>query len=106
MGTRIKSITTKVTAEEFAHLQRVAGDRKLSEWAREVLLSTFAATPRDVVLLAEVLALRTILLNLLFAVAAGETPTAETMRRLIERADHDKLRTAGERLTLSASEAR
>ena len=57
---------------------------------RDVLLSTATPRPPDQVLLAEILALRTIVLNLHFALAAGETATADAMRRLIERADEDK----------------
>lgn len=48
--------------------------------------------------MAELLALRAILLNLHFAVCSGEPVTAETMRRLIDRADQDKLQHAQERL--------
>ena len=44
----------------------------------------------DATLLAEVLAPRTILLNLHFHLCSGTTVTAETMQRLIERADQDK----------------
>ena len=51
--------------------------------------------------LAEVVALRTILLNLHFALATGDTPTADAMQRLIERADQDKIRKAQERLASS-----
>jgi hypothetical protein len=45
------------------------------------------------------LALRTIVLNLQFAVAGGEPPTTDAMKRLIERADDEKHRRAFERLT-------
>jgi hypothetical protein len=64
-----------------------------------MLLATATPRPVDQALLAEVLALRTIVLNLHFALAAGETPTADAMKGLIERADRDKLRKAQERLT-------
>lgn len=49
-------------------------------------------------LMAELAALRTILLNVLFKEANGETLTAEQMQMLIDRADADKLRKAAERL--------
>ena len=52
-----------------------------------------------VLLLAEVLALRTIVLNLQFAVASGEPMTSDAMKRLIDRADDEKHRRAFERLT-------
>jgi hypothetical protein len=49
-------------------------------------------------LMAEVVALRAILLNVLFKQANGERLTSEEMQRLIERADSDKLKKARERL--------
>ena len=71
----------------------------LSEWMREVLL----AAPMDgagetgEVILAEVLALRTLFLNLQFRQAQGPMTEAE-MRGLIERADAVKGDRARERL--------
>jgi hypothetical protein len=49
--------------------------------------------------LSEVLSLRTIVLNLQFAAASGQPPTADAMKRLIDRADDEKHRRAFERLT-------
>jgi hypothetical protein len=49
-------------------------------------------------LMAEVVALRAILLNVLFKQANGERLTSEEMKRLIERADSDKFKKARERL--------
>ena len=102
---RTKSISTKVTDDEYARLERLAVGQTLSEWVRDVLLATATPRPADQVLLAEFLALRTIVLNLHFAAVAGETPTADAMKRLIERADEDKIRKALERL-LAASARR
>jgi hypothetical protein len=45
-----------------------------------------------------VLALRTILLNLFYALSRGERMTAEQMQQVIERADADKLKKAADRL--------
>ena len=94
---RTKSIGTKVTDEEYARIEALAGEQTMSEWARAALLKA-ADAPSESVVLAELLALRTILLNLHFAVCAGEPVTAETMRRLIDRADQDKVGHARERL--------
>jgi|SRR5579871_560838 len=94
---RTKSIGTKVTEEEYARIEALAGDQTISEWARAALLKGTDA-PSDPTVLAELLALRTILLNLHFAICAGERVTAETMQRLIDRADHDKLDQARSRL--------
>ena len=46
--------------------------------------------PLHFLLLAELLALRTIVLNLNFALATSGPPTAEAMRALIDRADAEK----------------
>jgi hypothetical protein len=97
-----KCISTKVTEAEYAALERVAGGKTLSAWARTALLTAAAATPADQVIVAELLALRTILLNLHVAMASGETPTMDDVRALIERADQDKLRRAKERLWSAA----
>ena len=61
------------------------------------LLSTGGVTGQQA-LMAELVALRAILLNVLFKQAKGEPLTAEEMQRLIDRADSDKLRKARERL--------
>jgi hypothetical protein len=103
---RRKSIGTKVSEEEYARLEELAGGRAMSEWAREVLLRELdgrQARPADETVLAEVLALRTILLNLHFAVAKGEAITAEGMQAIIDRADASKERKASERLAAKPS---
>jgi len=95
---RTKSISTKVTDEEYAQFEASAGEQTISEWAREVLLKATKPNAGEQTMLAEVLALRTILLNVHFAVSQGQTLTAEEMRQLIERADQDKLSKARQRL--------
>jgi hypothetical protein len=95
---RTKSISTKVTPEEYARLAALAGEETISEWARRVLLRAATPAPGETAVLAELIALRTILLNLHFAVQNGEPLTREEMHELIERADHDKMRLAEKRL--------
>src|SRR5216683_92310 len=95
---RTKSISTKVTDEEYAQFEASAGEQTISEWAREVLLKATKPNASEQTVLAEVLALRTILLNVHFAVSQGQTLTTEDMRQLIERADQNKLSKAQERL--------
>jgi hypothetical protein len=95
---RTKSISTKVTDEEYAQFEALAGGQTISEWARDVLLNATKPNAGEQTVLAEVLALRTILLNVHFAVSQGQTLTAEDMRQLIERADQNKLSKAQERL--------
>jgi hypothetical protein len=100
---RTKSVGTKVSEAEFALLEeraRGAGMR-LGEWVREALLSAPAESGPDSgeVALSEVLALRSLLLNLHFRSAT--IPEAE-MRGLIERADGSKLERARERCLMNA----
>jgi hypothetical protein len=77
---RNKSVGTKVTEPEFAALEIQAQAQKLtlSEWVRAQLLETRRGGS-DEVLLGEVLALRTILINLLFSLGKGESVTPESM---------------------------
>jgi hypothetical protein len=100
---RTKCISTKVTAEEFARFEALAGEQTISEWVRAVLLKAATPNPAETILLAELLALRAILLNLHFTICNGEPVTADTMRRLIDRADQDKIPTARGRLGFTAA---
>ena len=100
---RTKSISTKVTDEEYAQFEALAGEQTISEWARDVLLKAAKPNAGEQTVLAEVLALRTILLNLHFAVSQGQTLTAEDMQKLIERADQGKLSKAQQRLAEAAT---
>jgi hypothetical protein len=95
---RTKSISTKVTDEEYARSEALAGEQTISEWARDVLMKATKPNAGEQTVLAEVLALRTILLNVHFAVSQGQTLTAQDMRQLIARADQDKLSKARQRL--------
>jgi hypothetical protein len=100
---RTKSVGTKVSEGEFAALEtraRASG-LTLSEWVRDVLLASSpeaGAEAANQVLLGELLALRTILINLLFGISSGEKLTAEEMKKLIERADRDKTEKARQRV--------
>ena len=96
---RTKSIGTKVTPEEYARIQALAGEQPVSEWVRAALLRATDASLTDSIVLAELLALRTILLNLHFHLGSGTPVAPETMQRLIECADHDKYQQAEARLT-------
>ena len=106
---RTKSVGTKVSEAEFAVLEeraRAAGMR-LAEWVREVLLATPMGDSPDAnaVTLAELLALRSLFLNLSFRAAKGESVAEEEMRSLIERADATKMQRARERLQAVRAEA-
>ena len=95
---RTKSIGTKVTPEEYVRIQTLAGEQPVSEWVRAAILRAAEPPSSDATVLAEVLALRTILLNLHFHLCSGASVDADTMRQLIERADRDKRQQAESRL--------
>lgn len=102
-ATRTRSVGTKVTEEEYSKLEALACSDALSisEWSRCVLLERCKGDqPSEIekALLAELLALRTILLNLHFTIARGGTVSADEMQAIIDRADRDRARKALERL--------
>jgi hypothetical protein len=93
---RSKSISTKVTEEEYVRLEELAGatGQSMSEWVRAILLDQVereAAKVTEETVLAELLGLRAILLNVLFTMAKKEAMSAEQMQALIQRADAGKL---------------
>ena len=104
---RSRTVGCKMTEAEYERLNATAEERgvTLGEWCREVLLQqTNGMKPITVAetLLAELLALRTILLNAFYKQAQGEGLTADEMQRLIERADEGKFRKVQERLKTGA----
>ena len=101
---RTKSISTKVTEEECSQFEALAGAQTISEWAREVLLKASKPSPSDQTIVAELLALRMILLNALFSIANREPLTSEDMQDMINRADASKLTKALDRLTTATTE--
>ena len=110
---RRRSAGTKLTEEEYGRVEKLAAQRGLTvgEWVRESLLTIVqsdepAASPVEQVLLAEVLALRTIVVNLVYALASGEAVSAERMGELIGKADGEKLDKALARLQTVAGGGR
>src|ERR1700723_3780419 len=106
---RTRTVGCKMTDSEAERLTAVAEQdgQTLGEWVREVLLERADGRKPSVIeetLLGEVLALRTILLNLHFTVAKGEAITAEGMQAIIERADAGKAKKAAERLAAASKE--
>jgi hypothetical protein len=103
---RNRTVGSKMTESEYEKLVTVAerDGLTLGEWCREVLLvqasTTEGARPisTEQTLLAEVMALRTILLNALFKLARGAVLTTEELDRLIERADGERFERAQERV--------
>jgi len=95
---RTKSLSTKITDAEYELVASLAPPLTVSEWARKTLLHGLRPDPMTTALLAELLALRVILLNLHFALIEGTPVTADSMRALIDRADHDKWNKVDDRL--------
>jgi hypothetical protein len=102
-----------MTESEYTQLAAVA-EREgvtLGEWCREVLLAHANAaqgvvvTAAEQALLAEVVALRTILLNALYKLAPQEDLTDQDLDRLIERADKERFQRAKERFATAAKES-
>lgn len=89
-----RTVTTKVTAEEYEQITRLAAEqnRNVSEYVRRLLLTDAKCetSPEHMTLLSEILALRSILLTLIFRVNAGIRFSEPEMREVIERADADK----------------
>lgn len=97
---RSKSVTAKVTEAEYSRLQEfaIARGQSLSELGRALLLRELQGHREADTVVAEVLAFRAILLNVVYSLSRGEVPNNETMRDLIARSDADKLRKARELL--------
>ena len=102
-GNRSKSIATRLTDAEFAEVESAAAraGKKVAEWLREAALAQARATGEeettDTVLLAELLALRSLTVNL-FAVASKGPLSDETLRRISTYADAIKDQKAEELL--------
>jgi hypothetical protein len=102
---RTKGLSTKLTDVEYAALEALAGSQPIGAWAREQLLAVRARRPIEETVVGEIVALRTIVLNMQFAHLRGDQLTAEDVQKLIDRADHDKLRKARTRLAVGQEES-
>jgi hypothetical protein len=106
---RTKSIATRLTDAEFAEIESVASSagKKVAEWLREAALAQARATGEekttDTVLLAELMALRSLIVNL-FAVASKGPLSDETLRRISTYADAIKNQKAEELLARKRSQ--
>ena len=107
---RTKSIATRLTDVEFAEVEYAASSagKKVAEWLREAALAQARATEKekatDTVLLAEVMALRSLIVNL-FAVASQGPLSDETLRRISTYADAIKDQKAVELLARKRSQS-
>lgn len=96
---RTRSLTTKLTEEEYARLQELAtgAGQSMGEWARTVLLAQVNSSQE--IILAEILALRMLYLNTIQIVGQRGEVSTEELRKLIERVDGEKQPKARERLS-------
>jgi hypothetical protein len=119
---RTRSVGTKLSDEEYAQLESLAATQGVTpgECVRELVLAAFGkpvagkpapekpaaeATLAEQTVLSEVLAVRTILINLIYDLAAGHAIEPERMRELIAKADAGKAEKALERLKENSSAA-
>jgi hypothetical protein len=97
---RAKSIATRLTEAEFAEVELAASKagKKVSEWLRDVALAHVHAAPEeptDPVLLAEMMGMRSLMLNL-FAKASEGPISSEDLRKMSLYADSIKEQKARE----------
>jgi hypothetical protein len=110
---RTKSIGFKVSEDEYAQLERGAQAQgaTIGEWCRTVVLAHSPApvpTPETITahaLMAELVALRSIVLTVVYQLARGERPSEDAMQRLSDRADEEKRAIARDRLARAAESA-
>ena len=96
---RTRSLTAKVTEEEYVRLLELAtaAGQSMGEWARTVLLAQVNSSQE--IILAEILALRMLYLNSVQILGQRRELTTEELRKLIERVDREKQGKAQERLS-------
>ena len=97
---RAKSLSTRITESEFAEIESVASaeGKKVGEWLREAALAQARgrrAGETDPVLLAELMAVRNLLVNL-FASASKGPLSEESIRKMTAYADSIKTQKAEE----------
>jgi hypothetical protein len=111
---RNRTVGSKVTESEYAQLVAVAECEgvTLGEWCREVLLAQANAngakkpSATEQTVLAEVMALRMILLNVFYKLGHKEELTDHEMQELIERADQERFQRAQDRLAAAVAGGR
>jgi hypothetical protein len=93
---RARSIATRLTDAEFSEIEAAAADagKKVAEWLREAALaharaSAGAAEQTDPILLAEIMGMRSLMLNL-FARASEGPLTTDDLRKMSAYSDSIK----------------
>lgn len=101
-GSRVKSISTRITETEFEEVESAAAadGKKVAEWLREAALAQARRRrtgETDPFLLAELIAVRNLLVNF-FASASKGLLSEESIRKMVAYADSIKLQKAEELL--------
>jgi hypothetical protein len=98
---RVKPTGTRLTEAEFAEVEAAAvrARKKVGEWLRDAALAQARSSGHtdktDPILLAELMAIRTLILNL-FAAASKGPLTEESLRKMLAYADSVKQQKADE----------
>jgi hypothetical protein len=96
---RTNSIGTRLSEAELSEVEAaaVSAGKKVGEWLREAALAQARSVPADTdpILLAELMAIRTLILNL-FAAASKGPLTDESLRKMLAYADSVKQQKADE----------
>ena len=97
---RAKSIATRLTEAEFAEVEAAAmrAQKKVAEWLRDAALAQARSAQEektDPILLAELMGIRTLMLNLLAAASKGPL-TEESLRKISAYAESIKHQKADE----------
>jgi hypothetical protein len=101
-----RTVGAKVTEAEFAEIQSraFAQGQTVSAWVRDLLLGATAATEKGGlggITLGELLALRSIVITLLFEIGTHKQLTAEAVEEIIQHAEREKVRRVAKLLTNS-----
>ena len=101
-GYRTRSVGTRLTEAELCEVESAAAssDKKVAEWLREAAVAQARAAqeePTDHILLAEIMGMRSLMLNL-FAKASQGPISPEDLRKMSAHADAIKDQRAGEAL--------
>ena len=97
---RARSIATRLTETEFSEVEAAAADtgKKVAEWLRDAALAHARSGQEeqtDPILLAEIMGMRTLMLNL-FARASEGPLTTEDLRKMLAYSDSTKEQKAKE----------
>lgn len=87
---RTRSISAKLTEDEWRELLPQIGDEKPATWVRKVLLEQRERARTDVVVVGELMAVRKALLSFMGSVASGRPLTYEGAKQIVDDADVGK----------------